>query len=490
MPKSTITWNGVSSDTLGITIERFPNIIRAAKRYETVNIPGKNGAMYIYDDAYDNYNQEYQIYAGTGERGNLPASFMDIMQWLMPRQSTKPTIDDYNNLTVNGYKRLIDSYEPDVIRLAAFNQSLNFQNAWNRYGEGSLIFNVRPERFRTDAFDRYDVTQEQEYSERGARIEYNADDIDNAMRKFYVLPSALQSGSGTPTPDNVRPIVATSTPTYYNTGNGLTDVYDCELGEAIYGGYFEDEMSFTAYITHKSIIVSDYTWSFSSSGGTYRIYRAFTSDKPQHASAVPIPELACSMLPYGGWVSSTSELVSGNIYQMEGSYMIYIVDNSCTSLSAFMEKYGNAQIVYPVRVPDTTYGAGYEEISTYDGINVLYTEMGELEITDSGLWIDNPTSQDARPVIIFHGAGNSNATTVQINGSTISFPYGLRGLAGPLYMDCENMNYYFRLYTDDSSRLLNLTINKFPTLKPGINNIYVSGTAFSSIEVIPRWWDL
>lgn len=157
LPNSIITWNGISSDTLNITIERFPNIIRGSRKFEQVSVPGRNGDLFFYENAWNNYDQQYEIYAGTGVRGNAPETFRNIASWFFP-ESTSPTIEDYANLTLNGYHQLTDSYEPDCIRLAAVTNGMDVTNAWNMFGQTTLTFNCRPERFTLDAFDVIEET--------------------------------------------------------------------------------------------------------------------------------------------------------------------------------------------------------------------------------------------------------------------------------------------------------------------------------------------
>lgn len=150
MPNS-ITWHGVPSDTLNIKVERFPNHNRPLQKYERVSVPGRNGDLIFWQDAWNNYQQDYEIFAGTGSRGSTAATFNDIMSWLCPAE-TAPTITDHINLTVGGYKRLVDTYEPNVIRLATYSVSTDIADAWTRYGQTMLSFDCRPERFTSDAF--------------------------------------------------------------------------------------------------------------------------------------------------------------------------------------------------------------------------------------------------------------------------------------------------------------------------------------------------
>ncbi len=151
MRRSVITWNGVSSDTLGLYIETYPNIIKAQKRFEKVTVAGRNGDLFFFEDAYNNYIQTYEVGAGGKSYGDAQTSWSDLISWLMP-EPTDITVDDYINLTTNNYHQLIDSYEPDVIRLAVYTGGVDAENTWNRIGRATIEFDVRPERFTTDAF--------------------------------------------------------------------------------------------------------------------------------------------------------------------------------------------------------------------------------------------------------------------------------------------------------------------------------------------------
>lgn len=151
MRDSFITWAGSPSSDHGIRIERFPNLNRPSRKYEQVSVPGRNGDLFFYEDAWNNYEQAYEIYAGDDVFGAAPTEFTDVFGWLVPVESA-PTVDDYINLEIGGYHWLIDTYEPDVIRLATFNMGTDVENSWNRFGRASIYFNCRPERFTSDAF--------------------------------------------------------------------------------------------------------------------------------------------------------------------------------------------------------------------------------------------------------------------------------------------------------------------------------------------------
>lgn len=157
MLNSTITWNGQSSDNFDFKIERYPQIVKAQRQFDKYSVPGRNGDLFYFRDSYSNYNQPYKVYAGKRADNAAQTSWSDVMSWLVP-EPTAPTVDDYINLTVNGYHRLIDSYEPDVIRLAAFTEGVSAENNWNHFGKTTINFDCRPERFTSEAFTAVSIT--------------------------------------------------------------------------------------------------------------------------------------------------------------------------------------------------------------------------------------------------------------------------------------------------------------------------------------------
>jgi phage-related protein len=51
--------------------------------------------------------------------------------------------------SMKGYQRLEDSFEPDVFRLAYYSGGNDFTNSMTQYGEATITFTCRPERFLT-----------------------------------------------------------------------------------------------------------------------------------------------------------------------------------------------------------------------------------------------------------------------------------------------------------------------------------------------------
>ena len=124
---NTITWNGVSSSTLGLTVERYPNMNRPSRKYQTANISGQNGSAYILENSWNEVVQTYEIFAKTPV-----SSFKAIAEWLNG---------------ADGYAVLTDSYDPTVYRRAVFVDYMDVEDIMNRYGRATIQFRCRPERF-------------------------------------------------------------------------------------------------------------------------------------------------------------------------------------------------------------------------------------------------------------------------------------------------------------------------------------------------------
>jgi len=196
MLDSVITYNGNSSEDVGLKVERYPAIIKADRKHEKVSVPGRNGDIYFFQDAWNNYTQPYEVFAGDRAPAAAQAAWENIISWLC-QQDDELTVDDFKNLTLHGYHRLIDSYEPDVIRLAAFASGVAAENSWNRFGRATIDFDCRPERFTADAFDWIDLSEESEtYS--GSIVSFEGSGAPMAGLKVDINPVQNLNGYSHP----------------------------------------------------------------------------------------------------------------------------------------------------------------------------------------------------------------------------------------------------------------------------------------------------
>lgn len=131
---SIIMWAGKSSLDVNVVVERYPNQPGPSRRFEAIQIPGRNGDLFIDSGAYDNYIQEYQIYFNAN-KWKTPTGARYVRAWLQ-----SPV----------GYQRLEDSYDPDYYRVAYYSGPTEIENAMNLFGQATISFNCKPQRWRKD----------------------------------------------------------------------------------------------------------------------------------------------------------------------------------------------------------------------------------------------------------------------------------------------------------------------------------------------------
>ncbi len=126
-----ITWAGHRSDEFGVIVETVPMQNHPARKMEVVSVPGRNGDLLIPENAWENYEQEYDIFAGDAD-DTAPAAFLDVASWLYGPQ---------------GYAILEDSFSPGYFRMAHFDGPFDVEFNLTRVGRTRIAFNCKPQRF-------------------------------------------------------------------------------------------------------------------------------------------------------------------------------------------------------------------------------------------------------------------------------------------------------------------------------------------------------
>lgn len=126
-----ITFNGVSSESLGIKVWTFPQYEVPEKEIQMIHIPGRNGDIVVDHDSYKNVERSYQL------------SFYD---------KTKTYVELANTVSkwlhsANGYAILEDTYEPDYYRMACYHEENTYSNVLNQAVTCSITFSCKPQRY-------------------------------------------------------------------------------------------------------------------------------------------------------------------------------------------------------------------------------------------------------------------------------------------------------------------------------------------------------
>lgn len=161
-----ITWNDKSSDDFGIVVETVPVQTHPLRKVNVVSIPGRNGDLLLPQDAWENYEQEYDIFAGEAD-DTAPAAFLNIADWLQ-----EPS----------GYAILEDSFYPGTFRMAHFDGPFDVEFTLTRVGRARIAFNCKPQRYL------YSGLSNQTFTEAGT--------ITNPT-KYTAQPNIRVYGSGT-----------------------------------------------------------------------------------------------------------------------------------------------------------------------------------------------------------------------------------------------------------------------------------------------------
>lgn len=126
-----ITFNGTSSDSIGVIVERIPNRFIPTRRFLEQEVAGRNGNVLIADRSFPNVMQEYEVYLSAESQG-LPSVARACAEWLC---------------TPTGYAVLTDSYDTSVFREAFLVDGFNVENSLNKFGRCTITFSCKPQKF-------------------------------------------------------------------------------------------------------------------------------------------------------------------------------------------------------------------------------------------------------------------------------------------------------------------------------------------------------
>lgn len=124
-----LTYGGYDSRDYGVYISGQGTFNAPARAYEMQPVPGRNGALIGNDRRLENVELTYPAF--------VYANF-------------KTAITNFRNLllSLEGYNRLIDTYNPDEYRMATFIGPLDVEaTGRNNAGRFDLVFNCKPQRF-------------------------------------------------------------------------------------------------------------------------------------------------------------------------------------------------------------------------------------------------------------------------------------------------------------------------------------------------------
>lgn len=127
-----IVYGGESSSGYGIVVAEAPAYERPRRKETIYTVPGRNGVVLFQDDAWEDVQRNYKVWLAEDSNDTLVEKVDAFEAFLNSKK---------------GYLRLEDNFEPDIYRLAYYSGGDGFSNSLTQYGEATLNFTCRPERF-------------------------------------------------------------------------------------------------------------------------------------------------------------------------------------------------------------------------------------------------------------------------------------------------------------------------------------------------------
>lgn len=467
------TFDGVNSLDYDIYITGEGVYNAPERAVEKVSVPGRNGDLAIDQGRFENVPVTY---AKCGCAAKTQAEFAEKLQAFRNALCSRV-----------GYKRLTDDYNKDEYRMAMYVSGLEVEAiAQHRMGTFDIVFDAMPQRFlksgEVPKVMARNMVPSSTKTETGSIVSVESDGGD-AVTSLIAQIEPVQSGSGDPSPTNVRPItgwtavnVIVSPTTTASDGTTTTTA----LGRTVYGGTV-DVVTGVLTVTHKIFaIYSEWNWVKSSSypGGFY----ASTLSAMGFKSKTPV---ICS---HAKTAKTISEYVQGTCY-VDGSLNIRIMsaDSTVDDWKNYIRSEGSAgreiTACGELATPQT-YNLTAQQVELLTGNNTVWADTGDITLTYGAdpYKVVNPTLFASKPLLSVtgHGVLTIGSQSITINGTSST---------QVIHIDCDTMeawemsgsamiprNDYIQNAGDD-----------FPKLKPGANKITL-GVGITQVVVTPRWW--
>ena len=402
-----LIFDGVDSRDYGIYITGDAVFNSPERDVETIEIPGRNGAYALDKGRFSNIEVSYPA----GIAGDTEADF---------RQG----ISAFRNALASrkGYKRLEDDYNHDEYRMAVYKSGLEVTPKALKAGEFTITFDCQPQRFLKSGENPRtiggDVTNTQ--TESGSIVSIESDGGDKVISLVAQI-EPVQTGSGDPSPSNVRPItgwtavnVIVSPTTTASDGTTTT----ATLGRTVYGGTV-DVVTGVLTVTHALLnlgVIPDGISIITS--GDVSIFD-IRNDSMSPAGAPNSILCSCyKTVNKAGFGLSNYECTRAG-----SSRHIYVRDTRYTTVDAFKSALAGQYVWYALATPQT-YNLTAQQVELLTGQNHVWADTGDITLTygDDPNKIVNPTLFESHPLLMTKGYGNITIGTDEIDIN--NDPYG------------------------------------------------------------------
>ena len=451
-------WNGVSSDTMKFNVTSRQVYNAPAYDLNAIEVPGRSGDLLNPQNRFKTKQVTYtgflkaSDFEGTTWREKLSTGLIQLKGWLC---------SDAGN-----YHELTDDYDPGFTRYGYISGETAISDIEDRpFGVTlTVTFNCKP--FMYKAGEPMELPEVKTVGP--AAIASFSDGAQDAPLKSLVFNiEPVQSGSGDPSPTNIRPISGWTQvkvwvkPTYDTT---LTPTATIPLGRTVYGG----TLDVLAGEGESQLVSKTYSgaesenWRYSS--GRFNI---LLGDAPDDSTSRM--EVLCNIGKY----ASTGSAV-GTIF-LYGKFLYYYAPSNITTVADFKAwlASNNLQVVYPLASP-ITFSVTPHTIKTLLGVNNIWADSGDTTL-EYPIPTESPYPFESRPLYEITMAGTG---ALVVNGKE----WTITNYTGTLYCDTEAMEWY------DASQLRNNIVSGdgWPAFEAGENSVSYTGD-ITKVMVTPRW---
>lgn len=213
-----LVFDGESSRDYGIYITGQAVYNAPERDVEMINIPGRNGSFALDKGRFQNIEVTYPAGIFADNEADFAQGISDFRNFLCSR---------------NGYVRLTDDYNPNEYRMAVYKSGLDVSPAQLKAGEFDITFDCKPQRYLLSGEEPQTIGEWRETeTASGSIASFEAKDGD-AVKSLVVDIEPMQSGSGTPSPTNVRPISGYDSVVVSRCGKNFLPIRDNE--QTLYG---------------------------------------------------------------------------------------------------------------------------------------------------------------------------------------------------------------------------------------------------------------
>lgn len=138
--RGTLVYGGEASSDFGMVVREAPSFERAKRKQTIYTVPGRNGSVVMQEDAWEDTVRSYKVWLDEAieedSGGNISGTLAERVDAFEAMLNSK-----------NGYQKLTDNFEPDIYRLAYYSGGDSFTNELMIYGNATLNFTCKPQRF-------------------------------------------------------------------------------------------------------------------------------------------------------------------------------------------------------------------------------------------------------------------------------------------------------------------------------------------------------